>query len=369
MVPNNSVTADVYADLGIERVINGRGNQTVLGGSRLSPRVLAAMEAANDSFVDLDALLWRVGDLVAELLGCEAAYPTSGCAAAMALGTAACIAGDDPELIARLPDTTGMANKVVMQSAHRNEYARMPSVAGARLVMVEPEAFEAELTADTAAVFFVASFDGRWGSVRLVDVVAMAHARGIPVIMDAAGHVSPPHLMNEVVSTGADLIGFGAKYFGAPNSTGLLCGRRDLVRAAAMHSFIGFELHGGKAFGRGFKLDRTEVVAVIEALHEWRGGGYEAARDAAGTRAAALVERLTGVPGITARIDADMGRAAITFDSDGAHTSESMATALRDSHPPIWARVEGAELAVATNTLTDDDVQIVTARLRELLEN
>ena len=130
MVPNDSVTADVYADLGIERVINGRGNQTVLGGSRLSPRVLAAMEAANDSFVDLDALLWRVGDLVAELLGCEAAYPTSGCAAAMALGTAACIAGDDPELIARLPDTTGMANKVVMQSAHRNEYARMPSVAG-----------------------------------------------------------------------------------------------------------------------------------------------------------------------------------------------------------------------------------------------
>ncbi len=367
MAPNDSVTADVYADLGLERVVNARGNQTVLGGSRLSPRVLAAMESANASFVDMDALLTRVGDQVAEMLGCEAAYPTSGCAAAMALATAACIAGDDPERIAKLPDTTGMASKVVMQSAHRNEYARMPSVAGAQLAVVEAEAFEAELTADTAAVFFVASFDARWGSVPLTDVVEMAHARGIPVIVDSAGHVSPPQLMNEVVSSGADLFGFGAKYFGAPNSTGLLCGRRDLVRAAAMHGFIGFELHGGRAFGRGFKLDRAEAVAVIEALREWRGGGYEAVRAASIARAAALVGQFEGIPGMTARSDADLGRAVVTFDPGGAHTSETVAAALSDSHPPIWARVEGAELAFATNTLSDEDLSIVAARLRAIL--
>ena len=367
MALDESVTADVYADLGLERVVNARGNQPVLGGSRLTPRVLAAMESANASFVDLDALLTRIGELVAETLGCEAAYPTSGCAAAMALATAACMAGDDPDLIARIPDTTGMPNKVVMQSAHRNEYTRMPSVAGARLVKVEAEDFEAELTPDTAAVFFVASFDERWGSVSLADVVDMAHARGIPVILDAAGHVSPPQLMNEVVSSGADLIGFGAKYFGAPNSTGLLCGRRDLVRAAALHGFIGFELHGGRAFGRGYKLDRAEAVAVFEALREWRSGGYEVVRAASIVRARALAEQLHGIPGTTARADADAGRVVVTLDPAGAHTSTTVAAALSDSHPPIWGRIEGAELAFATSTLSDDDVRIVAMRLREIL--
>ncbi len=369
MAPNDTAISDVYADLGLERVVNARGNQTVLGGSRLSPRVLAAMESANASFVDLDALLTRVGELVAETLGCEAAYPTSGCAAAMVLGTAACMAGDDQELIAQLPDTTGMRNKVVIQAPQRNEYDRMPSVAGAQLVVVEPQDFEASLTDDTAAAFFVASYDGRGGSVPLSEAIPIAHARGVPVIVDAAGQVNPPHLMNETVSTGADLIGFGAKYFGAPNSTGLLCGRRDLVRAAAMHGFIGFELHGGNAFGRGFKLDRAEAVALIEALREWRSGGYEAVRDSSNARAHALVEQLAGVPGMAARVDAAMGRAVVTFDPDGAHTAESVAAALSECHPPIWARVEGAELAFQTNTLGDDDLLIVAARLREVLKS
>ena len=245
----------------------------------------------------------------------------------------------------------------------------MPSVAGAQLVVVEPQDFEASLTDETAAAFFVASYDGRGGSVRLSEAIPMAHARGIPVIVDAAGSVSPPQAMNEVVSTGADLIGFGAKYFGAPNSTGLLCGRRDLVHAAAMHGFIGFELHGGNAFGRGFKLDRAEAVAVIEALREWRSGGYEAVRDASTVRVNALAEQLEGIPGATARAEADTGRVVVSFDQAGAHTSETVAAALSDSHPPIWGRIEGAELALATATLSDDDVQIVAARLREILES
>ncbi len=367
MATSGAVSADIYADLGLERVINGRGNQTVLGGSRLSPRVLAAMEAANASFVDLDALLLRVGSLVAETLGCEAAYPTSGCAAAMALATAACIAGDDPAKIARIPNTAGMPNRVIIQSMHRNQYDRMPSVAGAQLVEVEPEDFEAALTDDTAAVFYTASFEAREGSLRLSDVINLAHERGIPVILDAAGHVGPPQLMNEVVSTGADLIGFGAKYFGAPNSTGLLCGHRDLVHAASSHSFIGFENYGGKAFGRGYKLDRTEAVAIIEALREWRNGGYEAARAAAAERATALVDGLADVLGIMARSDADMGWAVISFEAGSPHSSEAVAAALQESHPPIWSRIEGEELAFATNTLTEDDLQVIAARLREIL--
>src|SRR5687767_3310090 len=110
---------DIYAELGIIPVINARGNQTVLGGALLSARIQEAMDAANRYFVDMDALLIRTGRMCAELLECDAAYITPGCAAAMALGTAACITGDDGELMERLPDTTGMENRVVIQAGHR----------------------------------------------------------------------------------------------------------------------------------------------------------------------------------------------------------------------------------------------------------
>jgi len=367
MATNSPMATDIYAELGIERVINGRGNQTVLGGSRLSPRVLAAMRTANASFVDMENLLTRVGEIVSETLSCEAAYPTSGCAAAIALGTAACMTGDDPALIAKIPDTTGMPNQVVIQSVHRNAYDRMPSVAGAQLVEVDALGFESALTDKTAAIYFTASFETREGSLRLSEVIEMAHARDIPVILDAAGQVSPPSLMDETIATGADLIGFGAKYFGAPNSTGLLCGRRDLVHAATLHGFIGFENRGGQAFGRGYKLDRGEAVALVEALREWRNGGYEATRRSATERATSIARDLCHVPGITARANAERYWVEVTFDTAVPHTADTVAATLRSGHPPIWARVEDTMLALATNTLTKDDQAILVRRFAEIL--
>ena len=81
-VPTAAAAAEVYRELGVVPVINARGHQTVLGGALLSPRVQAAMDAANRYFVDMEALLEHAGRQAAELLGCQAAYVTPGCAAA-----------------------------------------------------------------------------------------------------------------------------------------------------------------------------------------------------------------------------------------------------------------------------------------------
>jgi len=90
----------IYEELGVKPVINATGgNMTFLGGSMLSPEVNEAMREANRYYVDMKELLDRTGRIIAELLGAEAAYVTSGCCAALALGTAACIAGSDPEKI------------------------------------------------------------------------------------------------------------------------------------------------------------------------------------------------------------------------------------------------------------------------------
>src|SRR5437660_9378526 len=99
-----TTASGIYEQLGVTPVINARGNNTVLGGSTPSARVRRAMEDAERSYVDMQELLERSGDAIAKLIGCEAAYVTPGAAAALALGAAACIAGDNPDNIARLPD-------------------------------------------------------------------------------------------------------------------------------------------------------------------------------------------------------------------------------------------------------------------------
>src|SRR5215813_5094781 len=126
----------IYDQLGVRPVINARGHNTVLGGSTPSPRVRQAMEDAERYYVVMQDLLRSTGETIAGLIGAEAAYVTSGAAAALALGTAACITGNDLEKIALLPDTEGMKNKVLIQASQTYQYDRSVTIVGARLVEV-----------------------------------------------------------------------------------------------------------------------------------------------------------------------------------------------------------------------------------------
>jgi len=73
----------------------GAAIYTDLGGSRLSPRVWAAMEEANRSFVRMTDLLDRTGERIAGLLGAEAARVTPVLRPPSCSATAACMAGTD----------------------------------------------------------------------------------------------------------------------------------------------------------------------------------------------------------------------------------------------------------------------------------
>src|SRR5207237_5214395 len=117
----------------------------------------------------------RAGQAIAEMLECEAAYVTPGAAAALALGTAACIAGADPSRIQRLPDTTGMRNTVLIQTGHHYHYQRAVTVSGARLREVEGSELESALTEEVAAVLFPAHLEGTPGTLCLAQVIGLAH--------------------------------------------------------------------------------------------------------------------------------------------------------------------------------------------------
>ena len=202
----------VYEQLGITPVINARGNNTVLGGSTPSGRVRSAMQESERYYVDMQQLLERSGEVIAKLLGAEAAYVTPGAAAALALGTAACMAGADPDKLAQLPDTTGLPNTVLIQAGHHYHYEHVVTVPGAKLVEVgDPNETTAEqlqtaLGPHVAAVLFPAHLDRAPGTVPLSDVQALAHARGVPVLVDAAGRVYPLDKFRSYAREGADLV-------------------------------------------------------------------------------------------------------------------------------------------------------------------
>ena len=122
--------------LGTKPVINACGIYTDLGGSRLSPGVWAAMAEANQTFVRLTELLDTSGAHIARLLGAEAARVTPGAAAAIMLGTAACLAGTDGTKSEQLPDTKGMKSEVLIQAGHRYKYDRQVAMTGAKLIEI-----------------------------------------------------------------------------------------------------------------------------------------------------------------------------------------------------------------------------------------
>src|SRR5580700_8457540 len=98
---------DVYRRIGVRPFINARGTWTYLSGSLELPEVRRAMDAAAHHFVDMFELQRAVGKRLAELSGAESGMVTSGAAGAMAVATAACIAGSDPAKIWSLPDNPG----------------------------------------------------------------------------------------------------------------------------------------------------------------------------------------------------------------------------------------------------------------------
>ena len=98
-MPTTLSTPDVFAQLGVETVINGRSWVTILGGSIMHPEVVQAMSQAADCYVKIHDLNEKAGEVIAKHTGAEAGLVTAGASAGMLLQAAACMTGVDPAKI------------------------------------------------------------------------------------------------------------------------------------------------------------------------------------------------------------------------------------------------------------------------------
>jgi len=186
----------IFEQLGVRTIINAAGPVTRLSGARMDEDVIDAMREASQVCVDIAELQAGAGKLIAEVTGAEAGYVTSGAAAGLVLATAACVTGMDPGKMNRLPDTSGMKNEVIMPRSHRNFYDHAVRSVGVKLIEVgipdrfsgagvrDTEAWEIAdaMTDQTAAIVYVAQ---SFAQPPLPQVTAVAHKRGVPVIVDA----------------------------------------------------------------------------------------------------------------------------------------------------------------------------------------
>lgn len=373
----SEVGRQIYEDLGLKPVINASGYQTVLGGSRVSEEVQAVMDASTRYFVDMESLLKRTGEMIAEMVGAEAAFVTPGCAAALALSTAACMSGSDGEKIEQLPDTTGMKDEFLIQKRQRYHYDRCLSIFGGKLVEVGDDdgttgaQLEAAINDRTAAVHYYAP-GGNPGVLSPEEVIRVAHANGVPVMVDAASQIFPLDRIRYWHDIGMDLVGYGAKYFGSCHSSGIICGRKDLVEAAFLHSFIGYETSPWDSIGRPLKVDRGEVLAVVTALKAWLEMDHDARLEKYVRKAQVLLTALSEIPHVKVEWHEEsraLGNGVrVTIDEEGlGKTAEEVIDALKAGAPCIWTRGQKNWINVAVTNLIEEEETIVAERLREVL--
>src|SRR5260370_2640001 len=116
-------TVDYYQKLGVAPFINAAGTYTVLSASTMPDEVQAPIALAARQPVNLNELLDASAEYLAKQLRCEAALVTSGAAAALVVGTAACITMGNEQPILDIPtDMSHLKNEVIVQKGHRYGY-------------------------------------------------------------------------------------------------------------------------------------------------------------------------------------------------------------------------------------------------------
>ena len=254
--------ANPYLALGVRPFINCASVRTAHSGSLMLPEVRAAVAQASRQFVSLDELMEGASHRIAELTGAELGMVTCGSAAALTLATAACVAGNDPVKMLRLPFTDGWVNRVIMLKNHRFAYDQAIRMVGTHIVEIETMAdLDAALQEPVAMIAVLGTHEDQ-AQVRLEDLVARAKPRGIPVLVDAASeHIEKP---SPYLKRGADMVIYsGGKFLRGPQTSGLLLGRKDLIQAAWRNA------SPHQAFARGMKVSKEDIIGVLAALEVW----------------------------------------------------------------------------------------------------
>ena len=367
--------ADIYERLGVRRLINARGTHTRLGGTLMRAEVVAAMQEAAGAYVVLDELQDRASEVIARATGAEAGMVVGGAEAGLLIGTAAILAGTDPAKIASLPVTDGMKDEAIMHRVHRNGYDHGVRAAGARIVDVGygsstlPYQLKAAINDRTALVVYLMSPWASRGALSLAETCEIAHEANVPVLVDAAAMLPPHTSLTRFIAEGADLVTFsGGKGLMGPQSSGILAGRADLIRAARLN---GSPSH---SVGRAAKAAKEDIVGLIVALENYLERDHDADTAFWRLQAEFMLERLRDFPGVAVSYLHDgrehpVPRVELVFGRSTGIDAHQLVLAMEEHDPriflfePTGPSAKPNSIAINTQTMQPGEEEVVAEAL------
>lgn len=370
------MASNVYQRMGLARVVNASGRVTKLGVSTISDRVAEAAVAGARSYVVIDDLIDRAGKLIAAHTGAEDACPTSCASAAIAMSVAGLITKGKWTAVARMPDSTGMANEIVLQKGHSVDFgAPMPTMirlgGGVPVEVgtaneVHPEDIEEAITDKTVALLYVKSHHCvQKGMVGIEAMRDIAHRHDLPFMVDAAAEED----FRKYIALGADLVCYsGAKALEATTS-GFVCGREDL---------IGYVKKQYRGVGRAMKVGKEQIAGLLEALDQYDEIDHAAQAAANKEKADYLVEKIGSISGLKASVIQDeagraIWRCRVMLDPDAPNAGKDMVQVndeLRSGDPTIWARTEFLNLGMIDfdpRPLVEGDEELIVRKLERIM--
>lgn len=364
-----AASRDYFQELGIRTFINAAGTLTSLSGSLMPDEVVDAIDYAREHYVGLDDIQTRVGERIAELLGCEAATVSSGAFSAMTLGLAGVMCGMDREKVAQLPDATGMKNEVVkLKSEHYIDYVHALLNTGATVIEVNTlQELEDSINDRTAMLFVLNAYND--SEVGHEELVAVGKEHGIPTFNDCAADVPPVENLWKYTDMGYDLVAFsGGKGLRGPQSAGLLLGRADLIAAARLHT-----PPRGNTIGRGMKVNKEEVLAMLVALELYIEKDHDEERKLWEAQIGHISDTVKTVSGTETEVHVPeianhVPTLSITWDQSRIALAPADAKErLREGHPSIETGGGSDGLSLSTWMMRPGEERIVARRIREVL--
>ena len=347
----------IYDEMGIRRVVNAAGHGTRLGGSIMEAETIQAMNEASKSFIYMEELAEKANKIISEITGAEAGIVTCGAAAAIAQASAGCITGADFTKIKSLPHTSGMKNEIIVQGLNVNDHVVHFIASGSKLVEIGSRNsatlsdLEVAINEKTVAIGYFVVFDPVYFEtynpevkiLSLQEVIEVAHSHDLPVIVDAAGELPPPENLRKFVNMGADLVIFsGGKAIRGPNDTGILCGRKDLVAAAALNGFPqDYPIPSGLfGIGRCMKVSKEQIVGQTVALKRYVKRDHNADMRKWSERVRYIQNEANNIPGVTARTvyheHSGIPKVELTISqSDTKLSAMDITKILREGNPSI----------------------------------
>ena len=375
-----------------QRVINATGVviHTNLGRAPLSR---AAIQAAKDaalgySDLELDITTGRRGSrqahlqaLCRELTGAEAALVVNNNASAVLLGLSALAAGK--EVIVSRGEAVEIGGGFRIPDVLRQSGAYLVDVGTTNRTYARD--YADAITDNTGAMVkaHASNFrvEGFTAEVSPAELVELGHRRGVPVLHDVGSgclldcekyglaHEPTPQ---ESVAAGVGLTLFsGDKLLGGPQA-GIVVGDRDLVQQLERHPLA-----------RAFRIDKLSLAGLTATLTHYLKQEEEqeipiwrmisATPETVKDRAKAWVSRLEAPAEVIATRSAIGGGSlpgetlptwAVALDCGASGGgAEAMMRRLRESTPPIIARIENEKVLLDPRTVLPEEEELLLAVL------